>query len=75
MALPNRVRAWEPLTGKELWRCEGLNPLIYSSAIYGEGVVVAMGGFLGTSIAVKPGGAGDVTATLRLWQTERTLSR
>ncbi len=75
MCFPDEVRAYDPMTGKELWRCGGLNPLIYTSPIYGEGVVVAMGGFQGTSIAVKPGGTGDVTETHRLWQAVRTKNR
>ena len=75
MSFPDDVRAYDPMTGKEFWRCGGLNPLIYTSPIYGDGVVVAMGGFQGTSIAVKPGGSGDVTATHRLWQTVRTKNR
>ncbi len=75
MSFPDDVRAYDPMTGKEFWRCGGLNPLIYTSPIYADGVVVAMGGFQGTSIAVKPGGSGDVTATHRLWQTVRTKNR
>lgn len=75
MTFPNQIVSFEPRTGKELWRCDGLNPLVYTSPLYGEGVIVGMGGFLGTTIAVKPGGEGDVTATHRLWQTERTKNR
>lgn len=75
LSLPERVRAFDPRTGTELWYCEGLNPLVYTSPIYGDGVVVAMGGFLGTTVAVKPGGKGDVTASHRLWQTQRTKNR
>jgi outer membrane protein assembly factor BamB len=75
MSYPERVEAFDPKTGKSLWRCGGLNPLIYSSPIFGEGVVVAMGGFLGSSVAVKAGGQGDVTDTHRLWQVERTKNR
>ncbi len=70
-----QLRAYDPSTGKLLWVCDGLNPLVYASPIYGEGVVVAMGGFLGTTIAVKPGGQGNVTATHRLWQKIRTKNR
>lgn len=70
-SFPQFVRAFDPKTGKELWSCDGLNPLIYTSPIYGEGVVVAMGGYFGNSLAVKPGGSGDVTKTQRLWQTVR----
>jgi hypothetical protein len=71
---PNRLIALHPKTGQELWFCGGLNPLVYASPIYGEGILVAMGGFTGTSIAVKPGGSGDVTAH-RLWEKRRTKQR
>src|SRR6185295_5989154 len=53
----------------------GLNPLVYSSPIYGEGIVVAMGGYAGVSIAVKAGGSGDVTGTHRLWEKRKTRQR
>jgi len=72
MSFPRYLRAFDPKTGKELWSCDGLNPLVYTSPIHGEGVVVAMGGFFGNTIAVKTGGSGDVTGTHRLWQSERT---
>ena len=75
MSYPQLICAYDPKTGKELWRCDGLNELLYGSPIAGEGVVVAMGGFQGTTISVKAGGSGDVTATHRLWQQERTENR
>lgn len=75
LSIPEKVRAFDPRTGKTLWECGGLNPLIYTSPVYGGGIVVAMGGFLGTTIAVRPGGEGDVTATHRLWQSVRTKNR
>jgi outer membrane protein assembly factor BamB len=75
MSFCDRLGALEPKTGKELWTSEGLNPLVYASPLFGEGVAVGMGGFLGTTIAVKAGGQGDVTATHRLWQTPRTKNR
>lgn len=72
MSFPRYLRAFDPKNGKELWSCDGLNPLVYTSPIYGDGIVVAMGGYSGNTIAVKTGGSGDVTATHRLWQAERT---
>jgi outer membrane protein assembly factor BamB len=75
MVYPQLICAFDPKTGKELWRCDGLNELIYTSPIAGDGVVVAMGGFLGTSVAVKQGGKGDVTETHRLWTSVRTKNR
>lgn len=74
---PKRVVAFEPKTGKELWTCAGLNPLAYSSPLYdkAENIVVAMGGFMGMSLAVKAGGVGDVTESRRLWHHPKTKQR
>ncbi len=72
---PQFTRAFDPRTGRALWHCDGLNELVYASPVAGEGVLVAMGGFFGTSLAVKTGGTGDVTATHRLWQSVRTKNR
>lgn len=71
MSYPQEVRSYDPKTGKPLWHSRGLNPLIYSSTIAGEGVVVAMGGYSGSTVAVKMGGSGDVTETHRLWHEPR----
>lgn len=70
---PTRVVALDPLTGRELWTCRGLDQQVMSSPVYADGVVIAMGGFKGNSVAVKTGGAGDVTETHRLWQNKTTL--
>lgn len=75
MVYPQLICAFNPKNGKELWRCDGLNELIYASPIAGEGVVVGMGGFTGTSAAVKQGGKGDVTQSHRLWTAVRTKNR
>ena len=66
----NKVLALDPASGKELWRGEDMNPLVYSSASFGEGHVVAMGGFFGSAMALKPGGNGDVSKD-RLWYEQR----
>lgn len=67
MSFPLEVKAFNPETGSELWHCRGLNPLVYTSPVHHDGVVVAMGGYYGNSLAVKVGGSGDVTDTHRLW--------
>lgn len=72
---PRRLTVYDPQTGRELWTCAGLNPLIYPSPIYGDGTIVAMGGFSGSSFAVSTGGSGDVTETRRLWRHPRTKQR
>jgi len=75
MSFPNRVAAFDPKDGKELWTCRGLNPLSYTSPLYAGGIVVAMGGFGGSALAVKAGGSGDVTETSRLWHHPKTKQR
>ena len=71
MSWPEQVRSYDPLTGAPLWFCRGLNPLVYSTTLFGEGIVVAMGGYGGSTVAVRPGGSGDVTDTHRLWHEPR----
>ncbi len=75
MNFPGRVCAFDPATGKELWTCAGLNPLAYTTPLFSEGIVVGMGGFNGSALAVRAGGSGDVTSTHRLWQHPRTKQR
>ncbi len=72
VGLPESLRAFAPDTGRELWRAGGLNPLLYSSPFLAGDRLIMMGGFFGSSIAVRPGGDGDVTASHRLWYDERS---
>lgn len=66
--ISKQVKAFDPKTGKELWSCDGLGPLVYTSAVASkDGIVVAMAGYGGAALAVKAGGNGDVTKTHRLW--------
>jgi outer membrane protein assembly factor BamB len=72
LGVPEKLKAFDPKTGKELWTCDGLHnggkdQLVYTSPVYADGIVVAMAGFGGASLAAKNGGKGDVTATNRLW--------
>ncbi len=74
VSLPGRLAAFDPKSGAELWRCGGLNPLLYTSAMAGEGVVIGAGGYGGSTVAVRPGGVGDVTEE-RLWHKLRDKQR
>ncbi len=62
LGLPGEVRAWEPATGRELWRCAGLNPLVYLTPTYGEGLVFAAGGYFGSTLGGRPRGRGGGAA-------------
>jgi outer membrane protein assembly factor BamB len=75
MSWPQRLIAFEPNTGKDLWHCDGLNDLVYTSPLHDRGVVVAMGGYGGKAMAVRAGGSGDVTGSRRLWQHPKTRQR
>src|SRR6185503_6760066 len=73
MNFPNRLVGLDPKTGKELWISKGLGGTIYTTPVWGEGVLFGMtsgpGG--GGAIAVKPGGSGDVTESHRAWKLDR----
>ena len=68
MTFPNDMVAFDPTKGRKIWWASGMNPLVYTSAIVGDGIAVGMGGYKGSCIGVKLGGKGDVTASHRLWQ-------
>jgi outer membrane protein assembly factor BamB len=68
LGVPDKVKGFDPKTGKELWSCAGLGPLVYTSPVSADGIVVAMSGYHGPALAVRAGGRGDVTATHRLWR-------
>ena len=65
---------FDPNTGKEIWKCQGLNSYCYASPLYGDGVAVGMAGFGGSALAVKLGGAGDITSD-RLWLHPQNVQR
>lgn len=71
MSFPLQLKAFDPKSGKELWTSDGLNPLVYTSPMFGDDTVVAMGGFHGNTLAVKTGGTGDVTQSERTWHKVR----
>jgi outer membrane protein assembly factor BamB len=73
--LPGAVFGLDPANGKEIWHCNGLNPLAYAQPIVVDNVIVGFGGFNGFALGAKAGGTGDVTATNRLWQDKRTPQR
>lgn len=71
--LPRRVSGFDPLTGDRLWTCGGAAPLAYASPMESDGVVVALGGYGGASLAVRAGGKGDVTQSHRVWHKSRDV--
>jgi len=77
MSWPSVVKSYEPADGKLLWECRGLEKeggadrLTYASPLVSDDGIVAMAGYGGAAIGVKPGGSGDVTDTHRLWRVAK----
>jgi outer membrane protein assembly factor BamB len=68
LCVPEKVKGFDPKTGKELWSCAGLGKLVYATPVCSsDGIIVAISGFYGPALAVRAGGEGDVTQTHRLW--------
>ncbi len=63
------IIAYDPATGKELWRMRGLESNAVPSPVTGADVVVLSAGYPAKlALAVRPGGAGDVTDSRVLWK-------
>ncbi|MXZ70209.1 MAG: PQQ-binding-like beta-propeller repeat protein [Acidobacteria bacterium] len=66
-----RVNAYDPDTGAELWRCEGNNFEVIPTPVVEAGLVFCTSGRAGPTLAIRPGGSGDVTGTHLAWTTAR----
>ena len=73
MACIQRVFGIDPANGEKLWTCNSEigwymvpNPVVHDSTIY------LLGGRSGvTSLAIRAGGCGDVTASHRVWKSNK----
>jgi len=63
-------KGYDPATGKELWRCAGLGTEIYAMPVVSTkgDLIVGISGHNGPTMAVRPGGKGDVTRTHQVWR-------
>jgi outer membrane protein assembly factor BamB len=67
VAWPDAVKAYDPATGKVLWKVDGLGKLVYADVAIGDGIGVATGeDEAGSCIGFKLGGE-------RLWSRPRPL--
>ncbi len=70
-----RVNAYEPGTGKELWFCDIPGFSNVPRPVYGHGLVYVCTGYMNSELfAIRPFGAGDVTATHVAWKTKKQVS-
>lgn len=64
---PDRVKAYDPESGKVLWTCDGLGKLVYADVVVADGIGVATGEDEGgNSIGFRLGGE-------RLWSRPRAM--
>jgi outer membrane protein assembly factor BamB len=66
-----RVTAYDPASGKELWRVGGLTFEVIPTPVVAEGLVICSSGRQGPTLAIRPGGSGDVTATHVAWSSPK----
>ena len=67
----SRVHAYDPETGREIWSCRGNLSEVIPTPVVGHGLVFCSSGRAGPTLAIKPGGKGDVTNTHVAWQSPR----
>ena len=67
----SRVHSYAPESGKELWSCRGNLFEVIPTPVVGHGLVFCSSGRAGPTLAIKPGGKGDVTNTHIAWESPR----
>jgi len=63
-----RVYAYDPDSGDVLWTAAGSLYEVIPTPVVGHGLVFASSGRAGPTLAIRPGGSGDVTATHVAWK-------
>jgi len=65
------VVAYHPEHGRELWKVRGNTFEVIPTPVVGEGLVFASSGRGGPTLAIRPGGSGDVTDSHIVWKTPK----
>lgn len=66
-----RVYAYDPDSGKELWSAGGNLFEVIPTPVVADGLVFASSGRAGPTLAIRPGGSGDVTGTHVVWSAAK----
>jgi len=67
----SHVMAYDPATGNELWMARGNLDEVIPTPVVGHGLVFCSSGRAGPTLAIRPGGKGDVTRTHIVWESPR----
>jgi outer membrane protein assembly factor BamB len=65
------VQAYNPENGQELWQCGGSLYEVIPTPVVGYGMVFCPSGRAGPTLAIRPGGRGDVSSTHLAWSSPR----
>ena len=65
------VDAYDPNTGKSLWNATGNKFEVVPTPTVGHGLVFCSSGRAGPTLAIRPGGEGDVSETHVVWKSEK----
>jgi outer membrane protein assembly factor BamB len=65
------VVAYNPEDGRELWRVNGPTMEVVPTVVVGHGMLFSSSGRAGPTLAIRPGGQGDVTASHVVWSSPR----
>jgi outer membrane protein assembly factor BamB len=66
-----RVAAYDPQSGRELWTVRGNTFEVIPTPVVAHGLVFCSSGRAGPTMAIRPGGKGDVTSTHVAWSAPR----
>jgi outer membrane protein assembly factor BamB len=66
-----KVQAYNPDSGAELWSCKGTTYEVIPTPVVGYGMVFCSSGRAGPTLAIRPGGKGDVTRSHLAWTSPR----
>lgn len=70
VGIQDHVVSFNPESGQELWRAEGVHRYVCPSLVSHDNAIFGIGGG-STSLAVRAGGSGDVTSSHGIWRMSK----
>ncbi len=67
----NSVEAYDPVNGSPLWSCSGNLSEVTPTPVVGAGLVFCSSGRAGPTLAIRPGGRGDVSESHLEWKSSK----
>ena len=67
----HQLESFDPDTGKKLWTVDGMSRECIPTPLYAHGMIYAVSGPKGPTLAIKPGGRGNVTESHAVWRNTR----